>query len=163
MPSSPMKRNLPLMLAVLLLVSVVLGTAALPRLRRERVALVRLQNHIERAAAPDEPVLVDDRRLGWAIRWAGSREATHRLTMVRGDRGLDAALPGREVVLVARPGDALVSRLRAAGYSVTPDTSESSWDQAGDGSALWGHAGVRIYFVLPPTPPMGPAGIPSKP
>jgi hypothetical protein len=160
MPVSPMKRNLPLVLAVLLLVCVGLGTAALPCLLRERVALVRLQNHIERAAAPDEPVLLDDRWLGWAIRGAGSREATHRLTIVRGDYGLDAALPGREVVLVAHPGDALVSWLRADGYTVMPDTSESSWDEAGDGSGLCGHAGVRIYFVLPATPS---AGIPSKP
>ena len=160
---SPGKRNLPLVLAVVLLCCVAVGIAALPWLRRERQMLIRLQHHIERAAAPDEPVLVDDRWLGWAVRWAGSRGSMPGVDVVRADRGPNKALPSREVVLVARPDDALVHSLRAAGYRLTPDASATTWDETGDGSGLCGHAAVRIYFVLPPEPPNGPAGIPSMP
>jgi hypothetical protein len=155
-----MKRNLPLVLAVVVLACVAMGVAALPHLRRERVSLVRLQNHIERAAAPDEPVITDDHWLALAIRWVGSRTASHPVSVVRGDRPLKALSPGGEAVLVAQPGDALVRSLQARGYTLTPDSEGTSWDEAGDGSALCGHAGVRIFFVLPPR---ATGTIPSEP
>jgi hypothetical protein len=148
-----MKRKLPLVLAVLVLACVALGLGAFPRVRRERVALMRLQNHVERAAAPDEPVLTDDRWLALAMRWAGSRAASHDVRIVHSNHGVEALTLGREAVLVARPQDALVHSLEAAGYRLTPETSDTpgaSWDVAGDGSALCGHAEVRIFFLLPP-------------
>jgi hypothetical protein len=155
-----MRRTLPLVLAVLILAWVALGLVALPHLRRERLALTRLQNHMERAAAPDEPVLTDDRWLALAMRWLGSRAASHPVSLVRGEGDVDALLHGREGVLVARPEDALLQWLQAAGYRLTPDTDAASWDEAGEGSALCGHASVRIFFVLPPR---AAGTIPSKP
>jgi hypothetical protein len=145
-------------LAALFLGCLALGLWALPRLRAERKTLIYLQNHVELAAAPGEPVLVEDRWLGLAMRWVGSRAATHPVAVVRGDR-LERA-PG-EAVLIARPTDALVRQLREAGYRVTPEaTGAIPWDETGDGSGLCGRASVRIFFVLPP----GSAGaIPSKP
>ena len=163
MSGSPMKRNLPLVLAVLVLTGVAVGTASLPRLRRERLALVRLQGHMERSAAPDEPLLTDDRWLALGMRWVGLRMPGHAVSLAITVRDVENLPPGREAVLVARPQDALLRSLQSGGYTLTPETPDGlgvSWDETGDGTALCGHAGVRIFFVLPP----GSAGtIPSKP
>ena len=153
--------KLPVVLAALFLGCVAVGLWALPRLRAERKTLIYLQNHIELAAAPGEPVLVDDRWLGLAIRWVGSRAATHPVAVVRGDRLERAEFPAGEAILVARPDDTLVRQLRAAGYRVTPEAAGAvPWDAASDGSAMCGRAAVRIFFVLPPD---GHGAIPSKP
>ena len=153
--------KLPVVLAALFLGCLALGLWALPRLRAERKTLIYLQNHVELASAPGEPVLVDDRWLGFAMRWVGSRAATHPVAVVRGDRLERAEFPAGEAVLIARPTDALVRQLQAAGYRVTAEAAGAvPWDETGDGSGLCGRAAVRIFFVLPP----GSAGaIPSKP
>ena len=154
--------KLPVVLAALFLGCLALGLWALPRLRAEHKTLIYLQNHVELAAAPGETVLVDDRWLGLAMRWVGSRAATHPVAVVRGDRLERAEFPAGEAVLVARPDDALLHQLRVAGYRVTPEApvGDVPWDAAGDGTGLCGRAAVRIFFVLPP----GSAGaIPSKP
>jgi hypothetical protein len=161
MKNSSMSREskLPLVLAVVLLGCVALVVAGLPRLRREHKAMIFLQNHIELAAAPDEPVLVDDRCLGFVLRRIGSRLAGHPVVVVRAPGG--DGLPDLEVVLVARPDDPLLRALRTAGYQVTQDASgDTPWDPAGDGAGMCGRAAVRIFFVLPPG--HGRA-IPSKP
>jgi hypothetical protein len=148
-----MRGKLPLVLAGVVLVCVALGLGALPRLRRERLALIRLQNHIESAAAPDEPVLTDDRWLALAMRWTGSRAVTPPISVVGRDHGVEAFTRGRESLLVIRPQDPLVRSLRAAGYTLksqTTDAAGTAWDVTGDGSGMCGHAGVRIFFVLPP-------------
>jgi len=153
--------KLPVVLAALFLGCLALGLWALPRLRAEHKTLIYLQNHVELAAAPGETVLVDDRWLGLGLRWMGSRAATHQVTVVRGDRLEKIEFPAGEAVLVARPDDALVRQLQAAGYRVTVEAAGAvPWDKTGDGSGLCGRAAVRIFFVLPP----GSAGaIPSKP
>ena len=153
--------KLPVVLAALFLGCVAVGLWALPWLRAERKTLIYLQNHIELAAAPGEPVLVDDRWLGLALRWVGPRAATHPVAVVRSDRLERAEFPAGEAVLVARPDDALVRQLRAAGYRVTPEAAGAvPWDAASDGSAMCGRAAVRIFFVLPPD---SAGAIPSKP
>jgi len=153
--------KLPVVLAALFLGCLALGLWALPRLRAEHKTLIYLQNHVELAAAPGETVLVDDRWLGLGLRWMGSRAATHQVTVVRGDRLEKIEFPAGEAVLVARPDDALVRQLRAAGYRVTPEaTGVVPWDASGDGSGLCGRAAVRIFFVLPPD---SAGAIPSKP
>jgi hypothetical protein len=105
---------------------------------------------------------VDDRWLRFAMRWVGSRAATHPVAVVRGDRLERAEFPAGEAVLVARPDDALLHQLRVAGYRVTPEApvGDVPWDAAGDGSGMCGRAAVRIFFVLPPD---GHGAIPSKP
>jgi hypothetical protein len=158
-PSMRRESKLPVILALVLLGCVALALAGLPWLRREHEALIYLQNHVELAAAPGEPVLVDDRCLGFALGKIGSRLADHpeAVFTAAGVRGLG----DQEAVLVARPGDPLLVSLRATGYRVTPDASgDVPWDPTADGSALCGRAAVRIFFVLPPD---SSGAIPSKP
>jgi hypothetical protein len=128
--------------------------ACTPGLKRERHRLQTLRNLVEQAAAPEEPVLVDDWLVFRFLRWKGSPALRQQMVFTR--RAIPAAASAaQEVVVISGDGGPLPAALRATGFVLTEDEMQGPWIEAGEGVQLPGQGTVRIYFAVRcPGPPI---------
>jgi hypothetical protein len=130
-----------------LLVLCALGAAGLRVVRREHHALVLLTHAVERAAAPDEPVLVEGGVLAELLRPSAPVELRAQMVVAR-DGTVPTSLLARqnEMVLVAVETSPLLGELRRSGFSMIEDPV---WSESGLMNDLPVSGAVRIYFAVP--------------
>ncbi len=135
------------MIFVVLLVLCALGAAGLRVVRREHHALVLLTHAVERAAAPDEPVLVEGGVLVQLLQPV-ARESLRAQMVVAKDETVPASLLTRqdELVVVAVESSLLLSDLRRKGFVLTED---AVWGESGIANQLPVRGAVKIYFAVP--------------
>jgi hypothetical protein len=144
--SNPRRRTLYVLFFALLLLAAI-GASGLRLARREHTILVRFRHHVERAAAPGELVLVDDKWLATLLHPSVTSDLQQKLVVTA--KGLDpaAVLSSREeFVLVTRDDDPMLGSLRQHGFVLTQD---AMWDESRLGEKLPIRGTVRIYFVAP--------------
>jgi hypothetical protein len=132
---------------VVLLLLCVLGVAGLRVVRREHHALVLLTHAVERAAAPNEPVLVEGGVLAQLISPV-ARESLRAEMVVAKDGKVPASLLARqdEMVVVAVETSPLLNDLRRKGFVLTED---AVWGESGMGNQFPVRSAVKIYFAVP--------------
>jgi hypothetical protein len=132
---------------VVLLVLCALGAAGLRVVRREHHALVLLTHAVERAAAPDEPVLVEGGVLAQLISPV-AHESLRAQMVVAKDEVVPASLLARpdEMVVVVVETSPLLGDLRRHGFVLTED---AVWNESGLVNQLPVRGAVRIYFAVP--------------
>jgi hypothetical protein len=102
---------------------------------------------MERAAAPEERIVVDDPVLQVLLPQIGGADLGPKRVVYRHKGTAGDLLPlTEEIVLVARESDPLIAELRAKGCSVWQD---AVWDETGMANRVPGSGAVRIYFVVP--------------
>jgi hypothetical protein len=132
---------------VVLLLLCALGAAGLRVVRREHHALVLLTHAVERAAAPEEPVLVEGGVLAQLIPPV-ARESLRAQMVVAKDDKVPASLLARqdEMVVVAVETSPLLFDLRRRGFVLTED---AVWTESGRVNQLPVRGAVKIYFAVP--------------
>jgi hypothetical protein len=124
------------------------GYLAARGLSHERHAYLLRCHRVETAAAPGEPVVVDNQIVSFAMRRLGSPQLKQQMVEVTNGVLPDVVLRQREIILVATPGDSLLETFRARGFSVSPMT----WEMPAGGCKRPG-AGISVFFVVAPAVP----------
>jgi hypothetical protein len=132
---------------VVLLLLCALGASVLRVVRREHRALVLLTHAVERAAAPEEPVLVEGSVLAELLRPVAHAPLRDQMVVVR-DEAVPASLLAQqdEMVVVAIATSPLLTELQRNGFTLTED---AVWDESGTANQLPLRGTVRIYFAVP--------------
>jgi hypothetical protein len=131
---------------VSLLLIVAAGTVEFRILRREHFVVVRLQRSVERASAPGETVLVDNRWLAMLLHTSSKSDLRQKLVVTKHGVVPDPVLVGHEeFVVVAGESDPILSSLRAKGFVLTQDRL---WDDSGLASKLPFCGTTHIYFAV---------------
>jgi hypothetical protein len=143
---NPRRRTLYVLFFALLLLAAI-GAAGLRLVRREHAILVRFRHHVERASAPGEVVLVDDKWLAILLHPSATSDLKQKLVVTRKGSLPDWVLGSHEeFVIVTRVDDPALKSLRQKGFVLTQD---EMWDGSGLATKLPARGTVRIYFAAP--------------
>jgi hypothetical protein len=120
--------------------------AGAPVLRREHFRLIVLRNQVEVAAAPDEPVLVDNWLLYRFLKSKGSTDLQRQLVYMRPSKPLPAE---QELIVVTTETSSLFATLHRQRFDLKPNATQAAWIATGNGVRLPVRGFVRIYFAMP--------------
>jgi hypothetical protein len=135
-----------LMIACALLVVTAVGLWTAREAKRERWRCLLLVSQVERAAGPEEMILVDSRPMNWCLRALASMEMRRRIVFLGSGSG-QTSLPsvetpvGKEFVFVTKTNDPMLAMMRSRGWSIREAKGDRPAFGLGNGSFV-------VFFVV---------------